>query len=74
MFFKKKEKQQSATAVLLYEAYKRARENGSNVFYYALFDSEKKFATEFCRKNKLKMVLDHTTDGNLIYKFIIPNE
>ena len=70
----KKKKTIPAVATLLYDAYKRAREDGKRSFYYALFDNEKNFAEEFCLKNKLSMELDHTTDGNLIYKFVILGE
>lgn len=67
----KKEKKQPALLSLLYDAYKRAREDGKTSFYYALFDNEKKYAEDFCKKNRLHMVVDHITDGNVIYKFMI---
>lgn len=73
MLLFKKNKQVSAIETLLYDAYKRAREDGKDCFYYALFDTDKKFAQEFCKKNHLSMMLDHATDGNLIYKFILIN-
>ena len=69
----KKNKKISAISTLLYDNYKRALEDGKKNFYYALFDNEKMFAEEFCRKNKINMELDHVTDGNLIYKFTILN-
>lgn len=70
----KKKKTIPVVSALLYDAYKRAREDNKKSFYYALFDNEKKFAEEFCLKNKLNMELDHVTDGNLVYKFTILGE
>lgn len=70
----KKKKENSTVLVLLYDAYKRAREDNKKSFYYALYDNEKKQAEDFCRKNHLNMSLDHVTDGNLIYKFTILEE
>jgi hypothetical protein len=70
----KKKKTEPAILTLLYNIYKRAREDGKTCFYFALFDSDKKYAEQFCKKNHLRMELDHTTDGNLIYKFTILGE
>lgn len=67
----KKNKKNFNLSILLYDEYKRAREDNKSYFYHALFDNEKDFAEQFCRKNHLRMTLDHKTDGNLIYKFII---
>lgn len=70
----KRNKKEPAILVLLYEAYKRARENSQKSFYYALFEKDKQYAEQFCRKNFLRMELDHVTDGNYIYKFTIIGE
>lgn len=70
----KKKKENFNLSVLLYDAYKRAREDNKKCFYYSLFEKEKEFAEYFCKKNHLQMSLDHKTDGNLIYKFTIIGE
>ena len=67
----KKNKKDFSLSILLYDAYKRAREHNKTYFYYPLFEKEKECAEHFCKKNNLRMILDHKTDGNLIYKFII---
>ena len=67
----KKKIQPSTIQALLYERYKYAREDGKKYFYYALFDKDRPAAEDFCRKNHIRMFLDHSTDGNLIYKFVI---
>ena len=67
----KKKKTEPAILTLLYDTYKRAREDNKSCFYFALFDSDKKYVEHFCKINHLHMELDHTTDGNLIYKFTI---
>lgn len=68
--FKNKRKEPTIL-VLLESEYKRASENKQKSFYYALFDRDKKYAENFCKKHYLKMELDHVSDGNYIYKFII---
>ena len=68
--FKKKNKP-SYIQVLLEEKYKQTKQENKTYFYFALFDRDKPDAENFCKKNNIKMFLDHSTDGNLIYKFII---
>ena len=70
LLFKKKQ-ETPACLVLLYDTYKRACEDKKKCFYDIVLDKNKKIVEEFCKKNNLIMSLDHMTDGNLIYKFII---
>lgn len=65
----KKVKQQSAILALLYDAYKRAREDGKTYFQYSVRDCDKAQAEDFCKKNHLVMTVDGIYNGNIIYKF-----
>lgn len=66
----KKVKQQSAILTILYDEYKRARENGKTYFKYSVRDCDKTQVADFCKKNHLVMTVDGIYNGNVIYKFI----
>lgn len=68
--FIKKKKETSTILPLLYDAYKRAREDGKNYFQYSLRDCDKTYAEDFCKKNHIMMTIDGIYNGNIIYKFI----
>ena len=57
--------------LLLEEAKLRAEQANKTCFYYALYDNEVTIAQEWCEHNKIRFELDHKTEGNKIYKFII---
>lgn len=70
----KKRTEQPSVIYSLNECLQRARDKHNTSFYYPLFEADVNAVKKWGNKNNVRVEIDHVTDGNVYYKFILQGE